>query len=65
MSNVIIYVLCHNTDRLNSDKYNKYSWAKPILLTTQDYSYEKGFWKQLNTNRHEWKKCDMVGTKTY
>ncbi len=62
MSNVIIYVLCHNTDRLNSDKYNKYSWAKPILLTTQDYSYENGFWKQLNTIRHEWETCDMVGT---
>lgn len=52
MSNVIIYVLCHNTERLNSDKYNKYSWAKPILLTTQDYSQENSFWKHQFTYLH-------------
>uniref|UniRef100_A0A6C0LWG2 Glycosyl transferase family 1 domain-containing protein n=1 Tax=viral metagenome TaxID=1070528 RepID=A0A6C0LWG2_9ZZZZ len=61
MCDVIIYVLCHDT-KLNSDKYSKYSWAKPILLTSQDYSFENVFWKQLNTIRHEWETCDMVGT---
>ena len=32
MSNVIIYVLCHDTDRLNSDKYNKYSWGQAHII---------------------------------
>ena len=62
---IIIYVLCNNTDKLNSDKYNKYKWAKPILLKYQDYTFENAFWRQLDEIQYEWENCDMVGTVAF
>lgn len=47
---IIIYVLCDNDEKYSSAQniYSKYSWAKPILLKYNDYSFENSFWKQLS-----------------
>jgi len=67
MTKVIIYILCSDCQKLNSSAeiYNKYSWAKPILLLKQDYSFENTFWKQLEDIQFEWENYDMVGTLSY
>ena len=66
-NNVIIYILCHNETNLveSTNIYNMYTWAKPILLKYQDYTFENAFWKQLNEIQDEWINCDMVGTLSF
>jgi len=66
-TNIIIYVLCYNETTYNFAKhhYNKYKWAKPILMKYQDYTFENAFWKQLLEISNEWENCDMVGTISY
>jgi glycosyltransferase involved in cell wall biosynthesis len=68
VNNVIIYILCKNTELLElaCEKYKKYIWAKPVLLKYQDYTFENSFWRnQLNELKHEWQNCDMVGSLAY
>lgn len=64
ITNVIIYVLCFNMTTYEKSKqiYAPYSWARPILMKYQDYTFENAFWKQLLEIRDESKTCDMVGT---
>jgi glycosyltransferase involved in cell wall biosynthesis len=66
-NSIIIYILCYNEKILNDAYkiYNKYKWAKPILMKYQDYSFENIFWKQLSEIEEEWKNCVMVGTLSY
>ena len=61
--NVIIYVLCHNEDRLDFAKYayGNIPWAKPILMKYQDVTFENAFLKQLLEISEEWCDCEMVG----
>jgi glycosyltransferase involved in cell wall biosynthesis len=63
----IIYILCYNSEKLiqAEELYSKYSWAKPIIMKYQDYSFENAFWKQLYEIRSEWENCEMVGTLAY
>ena len=65
--NIIIYIICHNEEVLNNafTIYNKYWWAKPILMQYQDYSFENSFWKQLSEIEIDWVNCDMVGSLSY
>lgn len=67
MQNIIIYVLCLNEEKLNLaiDIYSKFSWAKPIILKDQNFSFENTFWNQLNEITDEWINCDMVGSISY
>jgi len=62
--NIIIYVLCYNQETYENAmiRYEKYIWAKPILMKYQDYQFENAFWKQLLEISNEWSACDMVGT---
>jgi len=64
---VIIYILCYNEEKLHQALilYNKYSWAKPVLILNQDYSFENAFWKQLLEIKKEWFNSTMVGTLSY
>ena len=64
---IIIYILCYNIDTYNFalNHYNKYKWAKPIILNNQDYTFENVFWKQLYEIESEWSNYDMVGVISY
>jgi len=64
MTSVIIYILSYNKNNFDFFKtqYSKYSWAKPILLKSQDFFFENMFWRQLNEYKSEWENVDMVGT---
>lgn len=66
-SNIIIYILCPSEKyfKLSSKIYNKYPWAKPILMKYQDYTFENAFWKQLLEIEEEWINCNMVGTLSF
>jgi hypothetical protein len=66
-TNTIIYVLCYNLEKyeFSKEKYKNYSWAKPILMKYQDFTFENAFWKQLIELSDEWTNCDMVGTISY
>lgn len=66
-SNIIIYILCYNQDRFEAAKeqYRAYSWAKPLLMTYQDYSFENAVWKQLLEIQDEWDSCEFVGTLSF
>ena len=63
----IIYILCHNEENLNHSFviYEKYSWAKPILMKYQDYSFENSFLIQLSEIEKDWEGYDMIGTLSY
>lgn len=63
----IIYILCYNMEKFiqAEELYKKYSWARPIVIKYQDYSFENAFWKQLYEIRDEWENCEMVGTIAY
>jgi hypothetical protein len=63
-TDVIIYVLCFDTTTYEKSLqiYATYSWAKPIIIKYQDYTFENAFWKQMLEISDEWEKCDMVGT---
>lgn len=67
MKNIIIYILCLDDEKLNlaKDIYSKYSWAKPVVLKHQNFSFENTFWNQLNEITDEWINCDMVGSISY
>ncbi len=58
-----IYVLCYNNERLETAKniYSKYSWAFPILMKYQDYTWENAFWRQLQEIKHQWVNYRFVG----
>ena len=64
---VIIYILCYNDETYKNAVlyYNKYKWARPIIIENQDYTFENAFWKQLKKLQHEWINCDMVGTLSH
>lgn len=66
-SNTIIYILCNNEKKLLKSKniYNKYSWARPILLKNNDNTYKNIFWKQLKEIQNEWFNCNMVGILSF
>jgi hypothetical protein len=66
-SNIIIYILCYNQDRveLAKEQYRAYSWAKPLLMKYQDYSFENAVWKQLLEIQDEWISCEFVGTLSF
>jgi glycosyltransferase involved in cell wall biosynthesis len=66
-NSIIIYILCSDDQKLNhaNDIYAKYSWAKPIVLKYQNYSFENTFWEQLNEIYNEWENCTMVGSLSY
>ena len=61
--NIKIYILCHSQIILEQSKiiYSKYSWAHPILMKYQDFSFENAFWAHLLEIESEWINCDMVG----
>lgn len=63
-NNIIIYILCSDKIKLNNSYniYNKYIWAKPILMKYQNYTFENAFWKQLYEIQDEWINCTMIGT---
>lgn len=63
-TNVRLYILCHNEQRLTEalQNYKHFDWAKPILMTYQDLTFENAFWKQLGEIYNEWNCFDMVGT---
>ena len=63
----IIYILCYNMEKFiqAEELYKKYSWARPVIIKYQDYSFENAFWKQLYEIRNEWENCEMVGTIAY
>jgi glycosyltransferase involved in cell wall biosynthesis len=63
----IIYILCFNSEKYEQslEIYNNYSWAKPIIMKYQDYTFENAFWKQLYEIKNEWEDCEMVGTMSY
>jgi hypothetical protein len=67
MENIIIYILCHNELKLNESYniYNKYLWAKPILMKYQNYTFENAFWKQLYEIQNEWITFNMVGVLSF
>ncbi len=62
-----IYILCYNQERLEDAKtiYSKYSWAFPILMKYQDYTWENAFWKQLQEIKHEWINYRFVGVLSH
>ena len=63
---VIIYILCKNEKTLTLAKnIYKYPWAKPILLTNQDFTFENTFWNQMKQLCNEWSKYKMVGALSY
>jgi hypothetical protein len=67
ISAVIIYILCYNEYTYNDaiNVYKKYSWAKPIILENQDYTFENNFWSQMKNIEGEWKNYEMVGTLSH
>ena len=63
---VIIYILCKNEKTLTLAKnIYKYPWAKPILLTNQDFTFENTFWNQMKQLYNEWSTYSIVGTLSY
>jgi len=62
-----IYILCYNKERFEKAKtiYGIYSWAFPILMKYQDYTFENAFWKQLLEIKSEWINYKFVGTMSY
>jgi len=66
-SNIIIYILCYNQDRYEAAKeqYRAYSWAKPLIMKYQDYSFENAVWKQILELQDEWDSCEFVGTLSF
>ena len=59
---VIIYILCYDEITLQQASLNyPYTWAKPIILEDQDYTFENVFWDQLTKIDNEWINCKMVG----
>jgi glycosyltransferase involved in cell wall biosynthesis len=64
---IIIYILCHNEEKLNNAFviYEKYSWAKPILMKYKNYLFENSFWFQLSELEKEWENCRMIGTLSH
>ena len=63
----IIYIICYNAEKFKQSVYlyKKYTWAKPIIMKYQNYTFENAFWKQLYEIKHEWENCEMVGTLSY
>jgi hypothetical protein len=66
-SNIILYILCHTQERLESAKehYSTYLWARPILMKYQDFTFENAFWAQLKEIHNDWKNYDFVGTLSF
>lgn len=59
-----IYILCAS-DKLRLQHrhvWERYPWAKLIVMKYQDVTFENAFWKQLQEIHDEWKDCTMVGT---
>jgi hypothetical protein len=60
----IIYVLCASEKlRLqHRHVWERYPWARLVVMKYQDVTFENAFWKQLQEIHDEWKDCGMVGT---
>jgi hypothetical protein len=62
---IVIYVLYWDPEELKREKeekrYSQYPWARPILMTHQDATFENAFWEQLRELSHEWRDVDRVG----
>jgi len=63
---MIIYILCYNEKTLKeATKRYTHSWAHPILIETQDCSFENACWKQLDKLYDTWKHEDYVGVLSH
>lgn len=63
----IIYILCHNDERLERAKiiYRAYEWAVPIKMKYQNATFENAFWPQMWEMRSRWRKSNVVGAFSF